>query len=373
MKPHEILSKVKKTGSILRSKLPRRAPIQNNRIPATPRAVSSNQIREVSKDLFARAHHAFKRLIVKLRAYDTTKLSRIVLLVILGIYIIGGIVLSVFAYSTNPDQSKKDTIKITKRDIWVKKISSIYPLPAASVNGSYVSLSEFYRQIGYLKTFNSQVPDSLSKEITDETSLRRRVLDNIIETKIIRQEAKKNKIKVTPTDVDAAYKSAADANGGASQIEKVLQNLYAMTPKEFKALIEDQLYREKIQEKVLTQVRLKHILVTDQPKADAALARIQKGETFEAVAQSASEDSNSKEKGGDIGWLGRDDLRDKIDANFESVVVGLKKGQVSGIIKTKYGYHIVKLEDRKGTIDKSFTNWLKEVKKKSKITRLIKS
>lgn len=372
MKPHEILKKVKEVPSKLRNiKLPRSKKTDSSSFIQTP---SGNSPIDPVKDKMFAAGKYLKNLYYKARKADLTGITRIVLAAIIIIYIIGGVILSQFAYSSSDKKGKSDqNMKVTKRDIWVGKFAKIYPLPAVSVNGEFVSLSSFYRQVSYIKNFNKQVPQSLSKDITDEKSLRLSVLDNIIEAKVVAQEAKKNKITLTQKDIDAAYKVAADANGGPEQIDKVLKELYGMSPAEFKILITDQLYREKIREKLLVQVHIKHILLTDKVKADAALARIQKGETFEAVAASASEDSNSKDKGGDLGWLGRDDLRNNIDADFEKAVFALKKGETSGVIKSKYGYHIVKLEDKKGSIDKSFTDWLQEVKKKASIKKYIKS
>lgn len=312
-----------------------------------------------------------KKYFAKFRKFNLAKIARISLLVIVGIYLLGAIVVSYFGYVTK--SKSKGNLKVTKRDIWVEKITTIYPLPVAIVNGQTIGMHEFYQQVGFLKKFNGQVGESASKDITDETTLRKRVLDNLIESKLINQQAADQKIKVSKADIDAAYKSAAEANGGVDQIETVLDKYYGMTKTQFKALIAQQLYSEKVQGQLLTQVHIKHILLTDQAKADAALERITKGESFETVAKSASEDTNSKEQGGDLGWLSRGDLRDKIDPAFETAVMTLKKGAVSGIIKTKFGYHIVKLEAKKGTVDKSFADWMKDVNKKAKIKKFIKS
>ncbi len=358
-----ILKKVAKV------KLPKKS-TSTSKVIKNVKPVSSSQISEKIKDFFSQIPPKTKKCLEYCKKLDLQKYSKIALLVVVCIYLIGGIVLSIFAYKAG---SKKTDMKLTKRDIWVKKISIVYPLPAATVNGKFISLSQFYKQVSYLKNFNNQVSDSLSKEISDEITLRKRVLSNIIDSNMVRQEAEKNNIKVTKKDIEDAYKTAADANGGTDQIEQVLSKLYGMNKDQFMDLIEEQLYREKVQEKLLTQYHIKHILLTDQPKADAAKARLDKGESFDAVASSASEDSNSKAQGGDLGWLSRGDLKDKIDPEFEKTIVAMKKGQVSGIIKTKYGYHIVKLEDKKGKIDMTIEDWITSIEKKAKIHRFIKS
>ena len=74
-----------------------------------------------------------------------------------------------------------------------------------------------------------------------------------------------------------------------------------------------------------------------------------------------------------LGWVSRDDLRNQISADFEKAVFALKKGQISGIIKSQYGYHIVKMVDKRGSVDQSFSDWLAATKKSAKITKFIKS
>lgn len=370
MKSSDLLKKIKEAGSSIKNKLPKPKKVKKPQIKVR-KTVSSGQFTEVIKDKFSKIGPSIKKCFAKLRKFNLARIGLISLLTIVGIYLVGAIVVGYFGYRTS--SKTKGDLKVTKRDIWVEKITTIYPLPATIVNGQFISLHEFYQQVGFLKKFNSQVDQSVSTEINDETSLHKRVLDNLVETTLVHQQAVDKKIKVSKADIDAAYKSAADANGGTDKIESVLEKFYGMTKKQFKSLISQQLYNEKVQEKLLTQVHLKHILVTDQTKADAALARIQKGESFETVAKSDSEDTNSKAQGGDLGWISRGDLKDKIDPAFETAVLALKKGATSGIIKTKYGYHIVKLQDKKGTIDKSFSDWIKEVTKKAKIKKFVKS
>jgi peptidyl-prolyl cis-trans isomerase C len=86
-----------------------------------------------------------------------------------------------------------------------------------------------------------------------------------------------------------------------------------------------------------TKVHCCHILVKTQTEALAAKARLDKGEKFGAVAQQVSLCSSGK-KGGDLGTF----TRGKMVKEFEKTAFALEKGQVSGPIKTKFGYHIIK-------------------------------
>ncbi len=86
-----------------------------------------------------------------------------------------------------------------------------------------------------------------------------------------------------------------------------------------------------------TKVHCCHILVKTQSEALAAKARIDKGEKFGAVAQQVSLCPSGK-KGGDLGTF----TRGKMVKEFEKAAFELQKGQVSGPVKTQFGYHIIK-------------------------------
>ncbi|MDH7564259.1 MAG: peptidylprolyl isomerase [Candidatus Bathyarchaeota archaeon] len=85
------------------------------------------------------------------------------------------------------------------------------------------------------------------------------------------------------------------------------------------------------------QVHCAHILVRTEQEAKNVLERLKKGEKFANIAQEISL-CPSKKRGGDLGTFGRG----KMVKEFEDAAFALEKGQVSGIVKTKYGYHIIK-------------------------------
>lgn len=85
-------------------------------------------------------------------------------------------------------------------------------------------------------------------------------------------------------------------------------------------------------------VRASHILVETEEEATQILSKIMEGAEFEELARQYSIDSASGAKGGDLGKFGRGDLL----VEFEDTVFRLKVGQISGIVKTDLGYHIIK-------------------------------
>lgn len=84
-------------------------------------------------------------------------------------------------------------------------------------------------------------------------------------------------------------------------------------------------------------VTAKHILVSTKEEAEVALNRIKKGEKFEKVAQDMSIDTVSAKQGGLIGPFRRGELVKE----FEDVVFNLKKGEISNIVETPFGFHII--------------------------------
>lgn len=100
------------------------------------------------------------------------------------------------------------------------------------------------------------------------------------------------------------------------------------------------------------QVRARHILIGVSgsgseegealKKAEAILARIRAGEDFGKLASELSEDPGTKARGGDLGVLGPG----KTVPAFEKAAFALKPGEVSGPVKTPFGYHIIKVDER---------------------------
>lgn len=85
------------------------------------------------------------------------------------------------------------------------------------------------------------------------------------------------------------------------------------------------------------EVHCAHILVKTDKEAQAAVERLNRGDRFANVAKEISI-CPSKKRGGDLGTF----TRGKMVREFEQAAFNLQKGQVSSIVKTKFGYHIIK-------------------------------
>lgn len=85
------------------------------------------------------------------------------------------------------------------------------------------------------------------------------------------------------------------------------------------------------------KIRCAHILVEKESVAKEVLEKLSKGESFSALAQQYSIDGTRK-RGGDLGYFGRGVMVKE----FENAAFALEKGQTSGIVKTQFGYHIIR-------------------------------
>jgi hypothetical protein len=90
------------------------------------------------------------------------------------------------------------------------------------------------------------------------------------------------------------------------------------------------------------QYRLQHILLKDEETAKKVLAQLKEGAiTFEKLAEKESQDQMTAKRGGDLDWRSAGEL----DDDFEKAAFALKKGEVGDVVKTPFGWHIIKLSD----------------------------
>jgi peptidyl-prolyl cis-trans isomerase C len=121
-----------------------------------------------------------------------------------------------------------------------------------------------------------------------------------------------------------------------------------------KAVTEDkmrQLYAESIKDaKAEPEVRARHILVETEDQAKAAAQRVKAGEDFAKVATELSKDPGSGKEGGDLGYF----TKDRMVPEFADAAFKLDKGQVSEPVKSQFGWHVIKVEDKRDKTPPAF-------------------
>jgi len=191
----------------------------------------------------------------------------------------------------------------------------------------------------------------------------KQLLANMIREELIRQGAAKYNIQVTDEDVAAEIDKLKAQFGSDSGLEQALTQ-YGMTLDDLRSQIRTSLLLEAIATKDVTvnddelkkyyeehkdefkepeQVRARHILVKDEKTAGEIEKELAGGADFAELAKAKSEDPGSKDKGGDLGYFGKGAM----DPAFEKAAFSLKIGETSAPVKSSFGYHIIRVEDRK--------------------------
>jgi peptidyl-prolyl cis-trans isomerase C len=163
------------------------------------------------------------------------------------------------------------------------------------------------------------------------------LLDRIIDSKLVVQDGRKNKIGDDP-----AFKKRM-----AFVEEQVIQDFWLQREIARKVSAEklQQRYEERLKSMpVEEEVHARHILVATEDEAKAIIADLKKGAAFDKLAREKSTDKASGAEGGDLGWFKKSDMvKEFADAAFT-----LKKGETTEApIKTQFGYHVISLEDRR--------------------------
>ncbi len=131
-----------------------------------------------------------------------------------------------------------------------------------------------------------------------------------------------------------------------------------LTPQEVK----DYYYSHRESYRFPDEIRARHILIQADPRnpeafaqarkeAESILENIKAGSKFAALARKYSQDPGSAEAGGDLGYFKKGEMAKP----FEEVAFSLKKGEVSELVHTPYGYHIIKVEDIKEATTRSLS------------------
>ena len=173
--------------------------------------------------------------------------------------------------------------------------------------------------------------------------------------------------KITPDD--AEIKAAYEKNKSRFQVPEKRIVSYGLIDlnrlRQTAQLSDDELkaqYQQNIQQyQVPNRVHVQHILLMTvgkteaeveeiRQKAEDILKQAKKGAKFEDLAKKYSEDPGTKDKGGDLGWL----TQGQTVPEFEKTAFGLEKGKMSDLVKTQYGFHIIKVLDKETAHTKPF-------------------
>ena len=247
--------------------------------------------------------------------------------------------------------------------------------PVAVVNGVKISSKEYEAevdlQLQQASQQGRQIPDAMLPKIKAD------ILNNLIDREVLYQESQKKNIAVNAEEVNSEIKTIKDRFPSQEEFEELIAEM-GISEAEIKSQIERNLaIRQLIDTQVIDkitvseadtkayyddnpnlfkkpeQVKASHILIkvesdaTDLQKAQARIeiAKIQQklkdGQDFATQAREHSQGPSAK-NGGDLGYFGRGQMVKP----FEDAAFALKPGQVSEIVETRFGYHLIKVVDK---------------------------
>jgi peptidyl-prolyl cis-trans isomerase C len=246
------------------------------------------------------------------------------------------------------------------------------PDVVAKVNDEDVQKADFERLLHTVERNNGPVPQDRRSEIL------RRVLDDLISYTLLKQEAKARNVTVTDAEVDQqmttirqrvpseeAFKNALAESGltvdrlrADTRVQMTIAKLMSTQVTDAQPVTDAEVreFYEKNPDKFKSPetARASHILVKVDDKADDAtkkaarakidgvLQRAKNGEDFATLARENSDDG-SAQQGGDLNYF----PRGQMVPPFDKAVFALKPGEISDVVTTQFGYHVIKLTEIK--------------------------
>jgi len=245
----------------------------------------------------------------------------------------------------------------------------------AIVNGSVITGEEFNRELSQVKQRISQQELEISSPQLE--GIRNEILDNMINLELLFQESRNNGIKVEKEAIDSQIKSLKQKFSNDTEFEKLLSEL-KLSERALKLQIKKRIaIQEFIETQIVQkikipdeeskvfydtypdlfkqpeQIKASHILIKVEPDADEIkkseakqkIKKIQrelnKGGDFAVLAKEFSE-GPSKTNGGDLDYF----TRGQMVKSFEDAAFALKPEEISNIVETQFGYHLIKVKDK---------------------------
>jgi peptidyl-prolyl cis-trans isomerase D len=257
-------------------------------------------------------------------------------------------------------------------------------LPTAFNNGTFVGMDRYATEVQARFQLTVPVFEELIRQSLLTEKFQKLVTDGISvgpaelldEFRYKNEKVKLDYALIKPEDLEvkinpdeAEIKTFYDKNKSNYQVPERRVVRYALVDvnqiRQGIQVSDDQLkaqYQKNIQDyQVPNRVHVEHILLMTVGKTDAEVEEIKKkaedvlkqarsGVKFEDLAKKYTEDPGTKDKGGDLGWL----VQGQTVPEFEKAAFSLQKGQISDLVRTQYGFHIIKAIDKETAHTKSF-------------------
>ncbi len=249
-------------------------------------------------------------------------------------------------------------------------------LPFLFPNGVFVGADQYAMFVR--QRFQRSIPEfeaEVSRSLAIDTRLRRLIASSVIVTEeearqLYRRQNEKTKVEFVKIAADGIASTVSPTDAQLSEYFTKNQERYRIPelrtlklmavdagsmPAPAVAESEIDLYygRNRSLYEIPERVRASHILFMTQgkseeetakikAKAEEILKQVRSGGDFAAIAQKNSEDPVSAKEGGDLGWV----MRGQMVPEFETATFSMQPGQISELVKTEFGFHIIKVQER---------------------------
>jgi peptidyl-prolyl cis-trans isomerase C len=214
----------------------------------------------------------------------------------------------------------------------------------AEVNGTKITVKDFNAEVENLPPYirpMAQTPEG-----------KKELLESMIVRELVLEQAKKDgidKSKEVVTRLEDLKKRVVVEAFVRKKIEQDIK----ISDDEMKKFYDQNKDKFKSGE----QVKASHILVKSESSAQDILSQLKKGASFEELARKNSADASAA-KGGDLGWFSKGTMVPE----FDKVAFGLKDGELSNVVKTPYGFHIIKVTGKRAAGVRSFDEVKDQIK-----------
>jgi len=210
-----------------------------------------------------------------------------------------------------------------------------------------------------LKDFNEDI-SRLSPQVRRRMTRveeKKKHLDKLVERKLLLQEAERKGL-TRDSDIVGKVETYRDRLIVQKLLSSMKKEVVPVTEEDVKEHYE----KNKAQYQTRKQIKARHILLKDEAEAEKVLGKVKApGADFAALAKQYSQDRATKNRGGDLGSFSPG----RMVRQFEDVAFSLEKpGDISEIVKTPFGYHIIKLEGKEPATPKSLDQVKGEIRRR---------
>jgi len=261
------------------------------------------------------------------------------------------------------------------------KLVRLFSFNAAKVGDEVISIKELQTDTETLVYYyNTMIAETGQGEMPAIEVLQENTLDRLIKNLIIRQEAENRGIVVDQEAIDAEIEKVVQEAGSEEEVAKKLEEVYQWSLEDFKEkVIIPYLYEQRVATAITTDEEFSKEI--KEEVEDILQKTKEEGADFAELAKEYSADPGSAANGGDLGWFGKGAMVPQ----FEEAAFGLEKGQISEIVETDFGFHIIKVNDKRDGENgeevnaqhilirhKDFIAWIEEKMESNAVTSYIK-